>query len=94
MATKKLFGVLLTDDGWHDLDEPLKPYTSEGAIGKYIYCKKVHPDGPYFVMLATCTNPDGSEFEAEISIPHRYVKCIVTASEKGGMGFLASRVQS
>ena len=88
MATKKVFGVLLTEYGWNDLDEPLKPYTSEGKIGKYIYCKKVHPDGPYFVMVATCTNPDGGEFEAEISIPHRYVRCFVSASEKESIGFL------
>ena len=84
----KIYGVLLTDDGWKDLEFPLKPYTSEGSDGKYIYCTKVCPEGPFFVMVASCKNSDGSTFEAELSIPHRYVRCIVSTAEKAQIGFM------
>jgi hypothetical protein len=83
-----IYGVLLTDLGWQDLDSPLRPYTSEGPDGKYIYCTSVHPDGPFFVMVASCENSDGSTFEAEISIPHHYVKFIVSTAEKSQIGFM------
>ncbi len=84
----KIYGVLLNDQGWNDLAEPLDSYTSEGSIGKYIYCTEVHPDGPYFVMVSTVINTDGSEFNAEISIPHHYVKCIVSGADKSQIGFM------
>lgn len=67
----------------------LKPYASEGAIGKYLYCKSVHPDGNYFSMEVTATNPDNSTFDAEISIPHRYVKFVIAAQDKRTIGFLS-----
>ena len=88
MAHDKVFGVLLTEQAWHDLADALAPYTSEGPIGKYIYCQKVHPDGPYFVMVATCKNVDGSSFEVEISIPHHYVKFYISTPEKSQIGFV------
>lgn len=88
MKNNKVFGVLLTEQAWSDLSEALAPYASEGLVGKYIYCQRVYPDGPYFVMVATSTNEDGSSFEAEISIPHRYVKLCVSASEKSQIGFV------
>ena len=90
MMTKqdKVFGVLLTDEAWSDLTEALAPYTSEGPIGKYIYCHEVELHGNYFVMVATCDNPDGSLFEAQISIPHHYVMCCVSAFEKSQIGFI------
>ncbi len=85
----RIFGVLLNDEGWKELQEPLKPYTSEGAIGKYLYCKSVHPNGNYFSMEVTATNPDNSTFDAEISIPHRYVKFVIAAQDKRTIGFLS-----
>ncbi len=88
MTSNKVFGVLLTDQAWHDLGEALTPYASKGRIGKYIYCQRVHSDGPYFVMVATCKNQDSSSFEAEISIPYHYVKLCVSASEKSKIGFV------
>ena len=84
----KVYGVLLTDLGWNDLEVALKGYYSEGPDGKYIYCKNVHPDGHYFVMEAACKNPNGETFEAEISIPHHYIKFVVSASEKKQIGFM------
>jgi len=89
METPRIFGVLLTDEGWADLDEALKLYVSEGPIGKYLYCSNISPDGNYFSMEITATNPDGSIFDAEISIPHRYVKIVVAAKHDKSIGFLS-----
>lgn len=88
MENKKVFGVLLTDQAWIDIGEALAPYANEGSIGKYIYCNSVHLGGPYFTFVATSKNKDGSSFEAEISIPHHYVKLCVSASEKSEIGFV------
>jgi hypothetical protein len=88
MANKKVFGVLLTEQAWRDIGDTLAPYASEGRSGKYIYCQRVHSDGPYFLIVATCQNEDGSSFEAEISIPHHYVKLCVSAPEKSRIGFV------
>jgi len=85
----KIYGVLLTNQGWQDLEQGLKPYYSEGPIGKYIYCSNVRPDGPYFVMEAIVKNSDGSDFNAEILIPHHYVKLVISASEKSQIGFIS-----
>ena len=84
----KIYGVLLTDEGWLELDTALDSYTTHGPDGRYIYCVNVHPDGPFFVMEASCKNADGSTFYAELSIPHRYVKFIVSAAEKSQIGFM------
>lgn len=84
----RVFGVLLTKEAWSDLDAALASYASEGSIGRYIYCREVNPHGNYFVMIATSKNPDGSSFEAEISIPHRYVMCCISAFEKSQIGFI------
>ena len=84
----RVHGVLLTEQAWVDLADALARYTSKGLIGKYIYCREVNPHRNYFVMAAASENPDGSPFEAEISIPHHYVKCVVTALEKTQIGFI------
>ncbi len=83
----KVIGVLLTDQAWEDLESALAPYALTGRIGKFIYARKVDPDGPYFTIIASSTNSDGSSFEAEISIPHHYVKLFISASDKLQIGF-------
>ena len=85
---QKVFGVLLTNEAWKDLaDDALEGYASQGPIGKYIYCREVDPHGTYFTMVAECENRDGSSFEAEILIPHHYVKCCISAPDKTQIGF-------
>ena len=85
---QKVHGVLLTDQAWEGLSDALDRYASTGSIGQYIYCREVNPHGHYLVMVITCKNPDGSSFEAEISLPHHYVKCVIAASAKTQIGFI------
>ena len=89
MTDKKVYGVLLTDEGWTDLEKPLEPYTSKGPIGKYLYCRKVHPNENYFAFDIKGSNPDGSTFDAEISVPHRYIKFVIGVNDRKAMGFIS-----
>lgn len=88
MSQKKVFGVLLTDQAWAELGAVLEPYVSEGRIGRYIYCEEVQLGGQYFVMVASCTNSDGSSFKAEIGIHHHQVKMYISANEWSKIGFV------
>ncbi len=90
MSTR-IFGILFTDEGIAELGPALKDYWSEGAIGKYMYCKEANPDGNYFHAVAECTNKDGSRFEADIYIPHRFIKVVVAGTDRRQIGFLAGK---
>lgn len=90
MSQGKVFGVLLTDQAWVELGPALEPYTSEGSIGRYIYCEEVQLGEQYFVMVASCTNQDGSSFKAEIGIPHHHVKMYISSNERSQIGFVSS----
>lgn len=57
MSQGKVFGVLLTDQAWVELGPALEPYTSEGSIGRYIYCEEVQLGGQYFVMACIMHKP-------------------------------------
>lgn len=86
----RVYGVLLTDEGWAELSSALVAHISTGPIGRYVYCNSVKPDGPFCVLEVHSDNPDGSTFDAEISIPHRFVKLVVSAADKRQIGFVAS----
>ena len=88
MSSKKVFGVLLTEQAWNELGSALEPYTSTGPLGRYIYCEEVKTGGQYFVMVATCKNTDGSSFTAELAIHHHFVKMFISANEKTEIGFI------
>jgi hypothetical protein len=83
----RVFGVLLTDEGLAELTPALKDYLSEGPIGKYLYAKEAHLDGTYFHVVAESSNRDGSTFEADIHIPHRFVKIVIAATDRKRIGF-------
>ena len=82
------FGLILTDEGLKELEATLKDYWSEGPNGKYLYCKEAHPDRNYFHIVAEATKRDGTKSEAEIYIPHRFVKVVVSATDRKHMGFI------
>jgi hypothetical protein len=84
-----VWGVLFTDACLTDLGEALKPYLSKGPIGYYLYCKDVDMGQPYyFHFVAERAAGDGSAFEAELYVPHHYVKAVISAPEKKHLGFV------
>ena len=86
--TTRVFGVLFTEEGIKELEPALKDYWSEGQIGKYMHCKEANPDRNYFHVVAECVNKDGSSFEADIYIPHRFIKVVVAGTDRRSIGFL------
>lgn len=82
------FGLLLTDEGLTELGPVLKDYWSEGPLGRYLYCKEANPDRNYFHITLGATKTDGSKIEAEIYIPHRFVKVVVSAADRKHIGFI------
>ena len=84
----RVFGLVLNDDGLAELESVLKDYWSEGPLGKYLYCSEANPDRNYFHIVAEATNRDGSKFEAEIYIPHRFIKVVISATDRKHIGFL------
>ena len=84
----RVFGLLLTDDGLAELESALKDYWSEGPVGKYLYCSEADPDRNYFHVVAEATSRDGSKFEADIYIPHRFIKVVISATDRKHMGFV------
>lgn len=87
MSTRT-FGVIFTDEGIGELEPALKKYWSDGPIGKYLYCKEANPDRNYFHVVAESRDSDGSVFEADIFIPHRFIKVVVAATDRKSIGFL------
>lgn len=90
MTNDKVFGVLLTDEAWDEVGAALDAYTTKGPLGRYIYCQRVETAGNYFEMRVTTTNRDGSTFEADVLIPHNYVKLCIGAADKRQIGFVQS----
>lgn len=91
MGARKI-GVLFTDEGVKELEPALGSYWSEGEIGKYLYCKEANIDRNYFHVIAESKNAEGAIFEAEIYIPHRFIKVVVAATERKHIGFLTPAV--
>lgn len=83
-----VYGVLLTDNGWAELEGALAPFVREGSIGKYLYPSSVNLSGAFCHLEIKAT--DDSGFEAEIDIPAQFVKFVISAAEKNQIGFLVS----
>jgi hypothetical protein len=87
-VTPKSFWVVLTDSGLAELEPVLKDYLAEGPAGKYLYCREASPDRNYFHLVAECSKSDGSRFESEIFIPHRFVRIVISSADRKHIGFL------
>lgn len=84
----RIFGVLFTDEGLAELEPALKDYWTEGPIGRHLYCREAHPDRNYFRVVAESTNKDGTRMEAEIYIPHRFIKVVIAGTDSKHIGFV------
>jgi hypothetical protein len=84
---KRVYGVLLHDNAYTDFGGAITPFESTGPIGKYIYCVVADTSGQYFRMIVEGKASDGSTFEAEIQIPHCYVKFVIVYPEEKTFGF-------
>jgi len=76
-----VYGVLLTDEGWHALGESLERFTNKGTIGNYIHASSINPEGQYFELHAISIETDTVALEADILIPHQMIKCVIRLEE-------------
>lgn len=86
--SSRLFAIVLTTEGMEALEPVLKDYFSEGPLGRYLYCKEANPDRSYFHVVTESSAADGSTSEVEIFIPHRFVKVVVSSTDRKHIGFL------
>lgn len=84
---KRVYGVLLYDEAYTELAGAIDPYVSKGPIGNYIYCSLADTSGSYFRMIVDGKGRDGNSFEAEVQVPHRYVKFVVVFPQDANIGF-------
>lgn len=83
----RIYGVLLHDQAYTDFAGAITPFVREGPIGRYIYCASADTSGQYFRMIVEGKASDSSKFEAEIQIPHSYVKFVIVYPEEKKFGF-------
>jgi hypothetical protein len=91
MTVDDKFGLLLTEQGWEELEIALKPYVQNGPIGRYIYCKELYFEGSFICLLLTSEQVQGRiSTDMKIYIPSHYVKYVATnASENAKkIGFI------
>jgi hypothetical protein len=79
---------MLTEEGIAELGAALKDYWSEGPAGRYLACRDASPDRNYLHVIAVGAAGDGSQFEADVFIPHRFVKLVVSSADRKHIGFL------
>jgi hypothetical protein len=84
----KVFAVLLTDEGQSELEPVLQPYWSESPVGRHLCCREASPDRNFFHVIAESTKSDGTKLEAEIYIPHRFIKIVVATADHKHVGFI------
>ncbi|WP_290635799.1 hypothetical protein [Aquisalimonas sp.] len=91
VAANNRFGVLLFDEGWHELGEALEPYVQHGPIGKYLYCRKLEVTGALAELTFT-PEQVGHRIDEEMTvwIPTSFIKFVATSSKSNerGLGFV------
>jgi len=85
------WGVVLTDTGLNELEGEIELYVCEESQKQFLLCKQVDIGHMYLRVVVEYRDPDDSLCEFEMSIPHGYVKFIVTATDRQKIGFLLNK---
>ena len=88
--SKYVCGVILSQNAYSLLCEPLKPYLRTGPVGKYIYCKSAQQNGSFLDIKFSPEMHDGVE-EMLISIPIGFVLFIASAAKSLPIGFIPDK---
>lgn len=73
MAASDRYGVLLTDNGWQELERALAPFVQNRPIGKFLYSKELTIDPPFAtptVMPAQVQDRIAPEMTIRIPLHH------------------------
>jgi hypothetical protein len=82
------FAVFLFPQAIDALGEVIKPYlTDAAAVGPHIVCSEVDSAGPLFTLTVQGHNAQGRAIEAELMMPHSFIKLVVSLHSEHDFGF-------
>lgn len=82
------FAVFLFPQAIDALGAVIKPYLTDApAAGAHIVCSNVDPVGPFFTLTVQGRNADGHAVEAELMMPHSFVRLVVSLHSEHDFGF-------
>jgi hypothetical protein len=88
MSGSKVYAVVLYDQAAEELGRLVELWLKRGDMGCYLYAKKIDPNGPYFHMWLDHVGVDGRTFEAELQLPHQFVKAVFYSADVKHIGFV------
>ena len=82
------FAVFLFPQALDTLGAVIKPYLTDApTVGAHIVCSNVDPAGPFFTLTVQGRDADGKPVEAELMIPHSFVRVVVSLHSEHDFGF-------
>lgn len=82
------FAVFLFPQAIETLGAVIKPYlTDEPTVGPHIVCAEVDSAGALFMLTVQGHNQDGKAIEAELMMPHSFIKLVVSLHSEHDFGF-------
>ena len=86
MSKKRRIGVVLHDSAANELRGVFGSWLKHGdAVGFYVNCKEIEPNGPYFHMTIEIEDIPA---DFEVQIPHSAIKAIICATDLKRLGFV------
>jgi hypothetical protein len=82
------FAVFLFPQAIETLGAVIKPYLTDApAVGQHIVCSEVDSAGALFTLTVQGHNQEGKAVEAELMMPHAFIKLVVSLHSEHGFGF-------
>jgi len=82
------YAVFLFPQAIETLGAVIKPYLADGAtVGPHIVCSEIDPTGPFFTLTVQGSNAEGKAVEAELMLPHAFVRLVVSLHSDREFGF-------
>ena len=82
------FAVFLFPQALDTIGAVIKPYLTDAPeVGAHIVCSNVDPAGPFFTLTVQGRNAEGKPIEAELMVPHAFVRLVVSLHSEHDFGF-------
>lgn len=82
------FAVFLFPQAIEALGAVIKPYLTDAAtVGPHIVCSEVDSAGALFTLTVQGHNQDGKAIEAELMMPHSFIKLVLSLHSEHDFGF-------
>src|SRR5580765_6295525 len=82
------FAVFLFPQAIDTLGAVIKPYLTDlPSVGAHIVCSEIDPAGPFFTLTVQGRDSEGKAVEAELMLPHAFVRLVVSLHSDHDFGF-------